>query len=76
MYAQSRIFFATPICFFKDLKSGSVDASRAVLMIFDEAHNDMVSQIYPAIIKLLNQKRVPIRVLALSATPSDSVEGL
>jgi ERCC4-related helicase len=79
VYDGARIIFCTPDTYLNDIKTPSkrrADLSRAVLLVFDEAHNDRVSAMYGQIVRFFNNEELKIRVLALSATPSDSTAGL
>lgn len=75
-WLSKRVFFMTPQTIINDLKSGICDPKRIVLLVVDEAHRATGSYAYVEVVKFLNRFNSSFRVLALTATPGSSIEGV
>ena len=75
-WTSKRVFFMTPQTLINDLKRGSCDPKRVVLLVVDEAHRATGSYAYVEVVKFLRRFNTSFRVLALTATPGSSVEGV
>ena len=73
---EKRVFFMTPQTIMNDLKTGIADPKRIVLLVVDEAHRATGSYAYVEVVKFLRRFNTSFRVLALTATPGSSVEGV
>lgn len=73
---SKRIFFATPQTVNNDLKSGILDAKSIVCLVIDEAHRSTGNQAYAEVVKFISRFNNSFRILALTATPSSTVEGV
>lgn len=71
-----RIFFTTPQVVENDLCNGIVDPKLISLLIIDEAHKAKGNYAYNNVVKFLNRFNPSFRILALTATPSSTVEGI
>ena len=71
-----RVFFMTPQTIVNDLKTGICDPKRVVLMVVDEAHRATGSYAYVEAVRFLRRFNESFRVLALTATPGSTVEGV
>ncbi|PGG98261.1 ATP-dependent DNA helicase MPH1 [Blastomyces parvus] len=75
-WQSKRVFFMTPQTLVNDLKSGYADPKRIVLLVVDEAHRATGSYAYVEVVKFLQKYNTSFRVLALTATPGSTVEGV
>ena len=73
---SKRVFFMTPQTIVNDLKTGICDPKRLVLIVVDEAHRATGAYAYVEVIKFLRRFNSSFRVLALTATPGSTVEGV
>lgn len=75
-WLRKRVFFMTPQTIINDLKSGICDPKRIVLLVVDEAHRATGGYAYVEVVKFLNRFNSSFRVLALTATPGATIEGV
>ena len=75
-WKAKRVFFMTPQTLINDLKTGIADPKRIVLLVVDEAHRATGGYAYVEIVKFLRRFNSSFRVLALTATPGSTVEGV
>lgn len=75
-WLSKRVFFMTPQTIINDLKTGICDPKRIVLLVVDEAHRATGNYAYVEVVKFLNRFNSSYRVLALTATPGSSIEGV
>lgn len=71
-----RVFFATPQTVDNDLKRGILDPKTVACLVIDEAHRATGNQAYVEVVRYLNRFNASFRVLALTATPSTTLEGV
>ncbi|MCJ1252677.1 3'-5' DNA helicase [Lignoscripta atroalba] len=75
-WLTKRVFFMTPQTIINDLKTGICDPKKIVLLVVDEAHRATGSYAYVEVVQFLRRFNTSFRVLALTATPGSSVEGV
>ena len=75
-WKTKRVFFMTPQTIINDLKHGTCDPKRIVLLVVDEAHRATGAYAYVEVVKFLRRFNASFRVLALTATPGASVESV
>lgn len=75
-WQSKRVFFMTPQTIMNDLKSGICDPKKLVLLVVDEAHRATGGYAYVEVVKFLRRFNTSFRVLALTATPGASIEGV
>ncbi|KAI4190897.1 MAG: hypothetical protein L6R41_000498 [Letrouitia leprolyta] len=75
-WRSKRVFFMTPQTIVNDLKTGICDPKRLVLLVVDEAHRATGSYAYVEVVQFLSRFNTSFRVLALTATPGASIEGV
>ena len=75
-WMSKRVFFMTPQTIQNDLKTGICDPKRIVLLVVDEAHRATGGYAYVEVVNFLKRFNTSFRVLALTATPGSSVEGV
>lgn len=75
-WQSKRVFFATPQTVENDLKSGILDAKSIVCLVVDEAHKSTGRQSYAGVIEFIMRFNTSFRILALTATPASTVEGV
>ncbi|MCJ1272610.1 3'-5' DNA helicase [Puttea exsequens] len=75
-WQSKRVFFMTPQTLLNDLKTGICDPKRLVLLVVDEAHRATGGYAYVEVVKFLRRFNTSFRVLALTATPGSSIEGV
>lgn len=75
-WISKRVFFMTPQTLINDLKTGICDPKRIVLLVVDEAHRATGGYAYVEVVSFLRRFNTSFRVLALTATPGSSVEGV
>lgn len=73
-WTNKRVFFMTPQTLVNDLKNGYCDAKKIVLVVIDEAHRATGAYAYVEIIKFMRRFNQSFRILALTATPGNSVD--
>jgi len=75
-WSNKRVFFMTPQTLINDLKTGIADPKKIVLLVVDEAHRATGNYAYVEVVRFLRRFNTSFRVLALTATPGSSVEGV
>ncbi|KAK4197768.1 putative ATP-dependent RNA helicase [Triangularia verruculosa] len=75
-WKTKRLFFMTPQTLQNDLSKGYADPKSVVLLVVDEAHRATGDYAYVKVIEFLRRFSQSFRVLALTATPGSSVEGV
>ncbi|KAK4681986.1 3'-5' DNA helicase [Podospora pseudoanserina] len=75
-WETKRLFFMTPQTLQNDLSKGYADPKSVVLLVVDEAHRATGDYAYVKVIEFLRRFSQSFRVLALTATPGSSVEGV
>jgi len=75
-WSSKRVFFMTPQTLINDLKTGSCDPKRVVLIVVDEAHRATGGYAYVEVVKFVRRFNESFRVLALTATPGGNVEAV
>jgi len=75
-WQNRRLFFMTPQTVINDLKTGISDPKKMVLVVVDEAHKATGAYAYTEVIKFYRRFNKSFRVLALTATPGGTVEGV
>ncbi|KAJ5094709.1 hypothetical protein N7456_010570 [Penicillium angulare] len=75
-WQSKRVFFMTPQTLINDLKTGIADPKRIVLVVVDEAHRATGGYAYVEVVSFLRRFSNSFRVLALTATPGSTVEGV
>lgn len=76
VWDSKRVFFCTPQTVEKDLKKGLLDPKDVVCLVVDEAHRATGNYAYTQVVKLISECNKSFRILALTATPSSTVEGV
>lgn len=75
-WAQRRLFFMTPQTLQNDLSKGYADPKSISLLVIDEAHRATGDYAYVKVVEFLRRFNPSFRVLALTATPGSTVEGV
>lgn len=75
-WQSKRVFFMTPQTFINDLKLGTCDPKRIVLVVIDEAHRATGAYAYVEVVKFIRRFNESFRILALTATPGSDVEAV
>ena len=75
-WRSKRVFFMTPQTLMNDLKTGICDSKRLVLIVVDEAHRATGNYAYVEVVNFVKRFNTSFRVLALTATPGSSIEGV
>lgn len=75
-WASKRLFFMTPQTLQNDLSKGYADPKSIVLIVIDEAHRATGDYAYVKVIGFIRRFTKSFRVLALTATPGSTVEGV
>ena len=75
-WQSKRIFFMTPQTIVNDLKTSICDPKKIVLLVVDEAHRATGGYAYVEVVQFLRRFNTSFRVLALTATPGSTVEGV
>lgn len=75
-WEKRRLFFMTPQTLQNDLSKGYADPKSVVLLVIDEAHRATGDYAYVKVIEFLRRFNQSFRVLALTATPGSTVEGV
>lgn len=76
LWDQHRIFFTTPQVVDNDLRNGVVDAATISLLVMDEAHRAKGNYAYNNVAKHMARVNAAHRVLALTATPAATMDGV
>ncbi|AET39513.1 3'-5' DNA helicase Ecym_4473 [Eremothecium cymbalariae DBVPG len=76
IWAEKRVFFATPQVIENDLKRGVLNPKDIVLVVIDEAHRARGSYAYVEVTKFIERFNTSYRMLALTATPATDIEGV
>ncbi|KAK3906853.1 hypothetical protein C8A05DRAFT_11444 [Staphylotrichum tortipilum] len=75
-WASRRLFFMTPQTLMNDLSKGYADPKSIVLLVIDEAHRATGDYAYVKVVEFIRRFSTSFRVLALTATPGSTVEGV
>jgi ATP-dependent DNA helicase MPH1 len=75
-WESKRLFFMTPQTLMNDLSKGYADPKSIVLLVIDEAHRATGDYAYVKAVEFIRRFSKSIRVLALTATPGSTVEGV
>lgn len=75
-WSSKRVFFTTPQTVHHDFQSGIADPKKLVLLVVDEAHRATGNYAYVKLVKFIRRFNPSFRVLALTATPGNSVEAV
>ncbi|CAN8099550.1 unnamed protein product [Discula destructiva] len=75
-WEQRRLFFMTPQTLQNDLSKGYADPKSVVLLVIDEAHRATGDYAYVKVVEFLRRFNQSFRILALTATPGSTVEGV
>jgi ATP-dependent DNA helicase MPH1 len=75
-YAERRVFYMTPQTLENDIRTGLCDPRDIVCLVVDEAHRTQGGYAYGNCVALIRKANTSFRVLALSATPGSTVEGV
>lgn len=73
-WRDKRLFFCTPHTVANDLNSGDLDANQVVCVVVDEAHHARGEYASAQVIRVLNERNINFRLLALTATPGQGIE--
>ena len=73
-WSEKRVFFCTPHTVANDLENGTLDANQIVCVVVDEAHHARGQYASAEVLRLLHERKVKFRLLALTATPGQGVE--
>ncbi|KAA8908034.1 hypothetical protein TRICI_004861 [Trichomonascus ciferrii] len=76
LWETKRVFFCTPQTVEKDLRKGLLDPKDVVCLVVDEAHRATGRYAYTQVVNLIHECNKSFRILALTATPSSSVDGV
>ncbi|KAK3945285.1 ATP-dependent DNA helicase [Diplogelasinospora grovesii] len=75
-WENRRLFFMTPQTLINDLSKGYADPKSIVLLVIDEAHRSTGDYAYVKVVEFVRRFSKSFRVLALTATPGSTVEGV
>ena len=75
-WTSKRVFFTTPQTVQHDFQSGIADPKRLVLLVVDEAHRATGNYAYVQLVRFIRRFNSSFRVLALTATPGNSVDAV
>ena len=75
-WESKRMFFMTPQTLMNDLSKGYADPKSIALLVVDEAHRSTGDYAYVKAVEFIRRFSQSFRVLALTATPGSSVEGV
>ncbi|KAL2020852.1 hypothetical protein VTK56DRAFT_7843 [Thermocarpiscus australiensis] len=75
-WLAKRLFFMTPQTLMNDLSKGFADPKSIVLLVIDEAHRATGDYAYVKVVEFIRRFSKSFRVLALTATPGSTVEGV
>lgn len=73
---KRRLFFMTPQTLQNDLSKGYADPKAVVLLVIDEAHRATGDYAYVKVVEFIRRFNPSFRILALTATPGSTVEGV
>lgn len=73
---KRRLFFMTPQTLQNDLSKGYADPKSISLLVIDEAHRATGDYAYVKVVEFLRRFNQSFRILALTATPGSTVEGV
>ena len=73
-WREKRLFFCTPHTVANDLESGDLDAKQIVCVVVDEAHHARGQYASAEVLRLLHERKVRFRLLALTATPGQGLD--
>ncbi|XP_065183878.1 uncharacterized protein LOC135814649 [Sycon ciliatum] len=76
LWKEKRIFFLTPQVVQNDLHRGICPAGDICLVVVDEAHRAQGRHSYVEVVRELHKTSKNIRVLGLSATPGENMQGV
>ncbi|OCB88592.1 P-loop containing nucleoside triphosphate hydrolase protein [Sanghuangporus baumii] len=74
--SQKRVIYMTPQTLVNDLASGLIDPLSVILIVIDEAHRGSGDYAYSQVVRYMMAKNPHFRILALSATPGNTVEAV
>lgn len=75
-WEKRRLFFMTPQTLQNDLSKGYANPKAIALLVIDEAHRATGDYAYVKVVEFLRRFNPSFRVLALTATPGSTVEGV
>ncbi|KAK4128232.1 P-loop containing nucleoside triphosphate hydrolase protein [Parathielavia appendiculata] len=75
-WESKRLFFMTPQTLMNDLSKGYADPKSIVLLVIDEAHRATGDYAYVKAVEFIRRFSKSFRILALTATPGSTVEGV
>lgn len=75
-WEKRRLFFMTPQTLQNDLSKGYADPKAVVLLVIDEAHRATGDYAYVKVVEFIRRFNPSFRILALTATPGSTVEGV
>lgn len=75
-WEKRRLFFMTPQTLQNDLGKGYADPKSIALLVIDEAHRATGDYAYVKVVEFIRRFNKSFRVLALTATPGSTVEGV
>ena len=70
---QKRVFFCTPQTMENDIASSVLPAKDVVCLVIDEAHRAKGKHAYCGVVRMLWDRNVSFRLLALTATPGHDI---
>ena len=74
LWSSASMLFLTPQTLYNDLLNGTCPAQQVVCLVVDEAHKATGNHSYTQVVKKLTQLSGGFRLLALSATPGQTLE--
>ncbi|XP_022152476.1 DEAD-box ATP-dependent RNA helicase FANCM [Momordica charantia] len=75
-WKSKRVFFVTPQVLEKDIQSGTCLVKYLVCLVIDEAHRALGNYSYCVAVRELMMVPVPLRILALTATPGSKQQAI
>lgn len=76
IWKEKRVFFTTPQVVENDLKRGVLNPKEIICLVIDEAHRGTGSYAYTNVVKFIDRFNSSYRILALTATPGTTLEGV
>ena len=73
-WETKRVFFCTPQTMENDIASCVCPADKVVCLVIDEAHRAKGKQAYCGVVRMLWDRNVSFRLLALTATPGHGID--
>ncbi|KAJ1658494.1 3'-5' DNA helicase [Dispira simplex] len=73
-WQNKRVFFLTPQVIQNDIRRGTCPTSQVVCLVVDEAHRALGNHAYCVVVRELSLQNRHFRVLALSATPGQTLD--